>query len=330
MGGKGLDIGTNMIVSGMSSEDGSLVFRKQRDAYYRIIPKTEVNKSSIKASLDKRGANYIIDTDGTFIVVGEDALHIAIERNDAAQRPMIKGVISPKEKASLPILKLIIETLVGKGTGENLFYSVPGRPVDSNFDITYHSEMMGMYIKQMGYKAQPINEAYAVALSELLDDGLTGVALSFGAGLVNVCIAHEGDPLVEFSISKSGDFIDQSVGTALDMSPSLVQLEKESGIDLLNPKNKIEEAISVYYSVVMNYTIETIAYEIRNRAKSIPSFRDPVPVVVSGGLTLTDGFTDKFSSALNGFEFPIPVGKVIRAIEPSIAVANGALLAANL
>lgn len=330
MGNRGLDIGTNMIVSG-TIENGTSVFKQQRDAFYRIVPKTEVNKNSIKISLDKRGSNYIVDSDGSFIVVGEDALSIAIERNDVAQRPMLKGVISPKEKASLPMLKLIIETLIGKGeAGDKVVYSVPAKPVDGVFDIMYHSEMMGLYIRQMGYIASPLNEAFAVALSELLDDGLTGISISFGAGMANVCVVHEGDPLVEFSVTRGGDFIDQSVGNALDISPSLVQLEKEAGTDLYSPSTKIMEAVSVYYSSVIDYVFQSIAYELSSRGKTIPLFREPVPVIVSGGLTLADGFVRKVSEIVGGMQFPIKIKEIRRAENPMTAVANGCLLAANI
>jgi len=331
MANKGLDIGTNMLVAAMLDEEGNPVFKMQRDAFYRIIPKTEVNKNSIRISLDKRGANYIIDEDQSFIIVGEDALEIAIERNDYAQRPMQKGVISPKEKASLPMLKLIIETLVGKGQPEDtLFYSVPGAPVDNTFDIMYHKEMMGQYIQQMGYKAFPINEAYAIALSELLDDGLTGIAMSFGAGMTNIVVVHEGDPLVEFSVTRGGDYIDQAVGNALDVSPSLVQMEKEAGIDLYNPTTKIMEAVSVYYTSVVNYTLQNIAYELKRREGDLPRFRTPVPVVVAGGLSLAEGFVKKVTDVLATVDFPIKVGEVKLADEPMKAVANGAFLATNL
>lgn len=331
MANKGLDIGTNMLVAAMLDAEGNPVFKMQRDAFYRIIPKTEVNKNSIRISLDKRGANYIIDEDQSFIIVGEDALEIAIERNDYAQRPMQKGVISPKEKASLPMLKLIIETLVGKGEPEDtLVYSVPGAPVDNTFDIMYHKEMMGQYIQQMGYNAMPINEAYAIALSELLDDGLTGIAMSFGAGMTNIAVVHEGDPLVEFSVTRGGDYIDQAVGNALDVSPSLVQMEKEAGINLYNPTTKIMEAVSVYYTSVVNYTLQNIAYELKRREGDLPRFRNPVPVVVAGGLSLAEGFVKKVNDVLATVDFPIKVGEVKIADEPMKAVANGAFLATNL
>jgi pilus assembly protein FimV len=331
MGNKGLDVGTNMLVAASKDEKGSIVFKMQRDAFYVIRPKTEVNKSSIKVSLDKRGVKYIIDEDGSYVIVGEDALEIAIERNDFAKRPMQKGVISPKEKASFPMLKLLIESLIGKGNeGDKCIYSVPGKPVDSSFDIMYHTEMMGLYLKQMGYIASPINEAYAVALSELLDDGLTGIAISLGAGMTNIVVVHEGDPLIEFSVTRGGDYIDQAVGTALDISPSLVQMEKEAGVDLFNPTTKIMEAVSVYYTSVIDYALKNIVYELKQREKDMPRLTKSIPIVVSGGLSLATGFVEKVESVLSTVDFPIKISDVRRASDPMKAVAQGALLASSI
>ncbi len=333
MSSKGLDIGTNMLVAGMIGEDGSPIFKMQRDAFYKIVPKSEVNRNSIRVSLEKRGSNFIIDEAGSFIVVGENALEIAIERNDVVKRPLQRGVISPREKDSLPMLKLLIEKLVDRGEpGDKLVYSVPAKPIDSVFDIIYHQEMMGMYISEMGYEPFPINEAFAIALSELLDDGLTGICVSYGAGMTNIAVVHEGDPLVEFSITRAGDFIDTSVGNALDISPSLVQMEKESGIDLYTPDtgNKIKEAVVVYYSSVISYTWRNIAYELENRKKELPIFRNPVPIVVSGGLTLAEGFTKKVEEIIPSLNLPMKIKEVKRAVRPMQAVANGCLLASQI
>jgi hypothetical protein len=330
-GSKGLDIGTNMLVAASLNEDGDPVFRMERDAFYTIVPKSEVNKNSIRMSLDKRGCNFITNSDGAFTVIGEEALAIAIERNDIARRPLRRGIVSPKEKASLPMLKLIIESLIGKGEqGDTLIYSVPAKPIDAVFNIVYHTEIMNMYLSQMGYIAQPINEGFAIALSELLDEGLTGICLSYGAGMCNVTVIHQGDPLIEFSMTKAGDFIDQSVGEALDISPSLVQLEKEAGVDLLNPSNQIMEAVAVYYSSMITYTLQNIAYELERREKDLPLFREPVPVVVSGGLTLAKGFTKKIEEGLEATNFPLKISKVRKAKNPMTAVAHGCLLAAQL
>jgi hypothetical protein len=331
MGNKGLDIGTNMLVAASLGEDGIPTFKMQRDAFYKIVPKSEVNKNSIMASLEKRQANFILDEAGNFVVVGEDALEIAIERNDVAKRPLRKGVLSPKEKDSLPMLKLIIESLIGRGEGEDtIIYSVPAKPVDGVFDIVYHTEMMGTYLKQMGYNSQPINEAFSIALSDLLDDGLTGVCMSYGAGMTNIAVIHQGDPLVEFSITRAGDYIDFAVGTALDESPSWVQLEKEAGINLLDPKNKVEEALAIYYKTLIKYTLDNIVFEMGKRKKDLPTFREDVPIIVSGGLTLAGGFIDVFKDCISSLNFPIKVKEIRRAKDPLKAVANGALLASQL
>jgi len=189
---------------------------------------------------------------------------------------------------------------------------------------------MGLYIGQMGYNAVPINEAFAIALSELLDDGLTGICLSYGAGMTNVVVVHEGDPLVEFSVTRAGDFIDQSAGAAVDISPSIVQKEKEAGVDLNNPDSKIMEAVSVYYGSVLSYTLRNIAFELAKREKDLPLFREPVPIIVSGGLTLATGFVGKVESILKTIEFPIKISEVRRAESPMTAVANGCLLATTI
>jgi hypothetical protein len=329
--GVGLDIGTNMLVAATFDEDGNPVFKMQRDAFYRIVPKSDVNRNSIRKALENRKFNFIEDREGCFIVVGEEALETAIERNDVAKRPLRRGVISPKEKDSLPMLKILIENLVGKADkGTPLIYSVPAKPIDGEFDIVYHTEMMGHYLGEMGYISQPINEAFAIALSELLDEGLTGVCVSFGAGMVNTAVVHQGDALVEFSMTKGGDFIDHSVGTALDISPSLVQLEKESGVDLFNPTSKIMEAVIVYYNSVIKYALQNIAFELDNRKKDLPIFRDKVILVVSGGLTLATGFEERVKQVLGTISFPIKIDEVRKAASPMTAVANGCLLASQL
>lgn len=329
---RGMDVGTNLLVASNMSDDGSAIFKMQRDCFLKLVPKSEVNKNSIKMSLDKRQANYFIDEDGSFLIVGQDALDIAIERNDVVERPLQKGVISPKNKKSLPILKRIIKDLVGTTTipGSKVVYSVPAVPIDTDFDIVYHTEIIGNYFKELGYEASPINEAFAIALSELLNDGLTGIAVSYGAGMTNVCVIHQGDPLIEFSLTRSGDYIDQSVGKALDMSPSLIQQEKEASTDLNNPKGEIQDAIVVYYNAVIKYTLENIVFELNSRKKDLPIFRESVPLIIAGGLSLAKGFTDKVEEIMSTLDFPLKISEVRLADEPLTAVSNGCLLAAHL
>ena len=328
---KGIDVGTNMMVSGYMNDNGEAVFHSQRDAFYRIDYKSEVNSNLIKISLDKRDIDYVVDSDGAFTVIGDDALDIAIERRGVAERPLSKGVISPKSKKSLPIIKLIIKSLLGEAVpGSKVVYSVPATPIDDEVDTLYHTEILNQYLESLGYIPKPINEAFAVGLSELLNDGLTGLTCSLGAGMTNFNVIVGGDPLISFGTAKSGDYIDNGVAIALDMSPSDVLREKEFHTDLYNPNGDIAAAIAVYYNNVIKYTLESIAYELKRNEKKLPVFKEGVPFIVSGGLTLADGFVGKFEECLNKIDFPIKISEVRKAADPMTACANGALLAANL
>jgi len=327
--GIGLDVGTNMLVSAVMNEDGKPVYKKQRDAFFRISPKSDVNRKSIKLALDGRNANFIIDGND-FIVIGEDALHMANERNMEARRPMSKGVLSPKEKASLPMIKLIIKSLIGEAKdNEKLIFSVPATPIDGDFDVYYHTEMMKAYIKEMGFKPESLNEGFAIAFAELLDDNLTGMCLSFGAGMVNAVVVYEGDPIVKLSVTKGGDWIDQAVAKALDHNTSFVQIEKEeSNFDLANPEGKIQQALAVYYNHLINYALDNIVYELKR--SRLPSFRKPIPVVLSGGLTLVGNFTERFRAESNNKTYPFEIKEIRRAEDPMTCVARGCLMAAIL
>jgi len=328
---KSVDVGTNTLISAVMDEQEQPVFKIQRDAYFRITPKSAVNSKSIKLSLDRRNASYIIDEDGSYIVVGNDALDMAIERGGVTERPLSEGVISAKSKASLPIIKLLLKNILGEGSaGSKLVYSIPALPIDQNFDVLYHDKILGMFFKELGYDASSINEAFAVGLSELLDEGLTGICVSFGSGMQNICVMHEGDSLLNFALTRSGDWIDNSVGRALDLSPSIILQEKEAGTDLYNPRDEISNAINVYFNGVIKYSVENIMNELNKRKKELPRFKDPVPLIVSGGLTLASGFVRKFNETLEGLDFPIKISEVIRAKDPMTAVAHGCLLAAYL
>ena len=329
MKGTGLDIGTNMLVAATMGEDGKPIYKRQRDAFFTITPRSEVNKKSIRTALESRRANFIIDGED-FIIVGEDALRMANERNMEARRPMSGGVLSPKEKSSLPMIKLIIKSIIGQGEGnDKLVFSIPAEPVDGNFDIFYHEAMVKSYLKEMGFNATSLNEGFAIAFSELLDDSLTGMCISFGAGMANSAVVYDGDPVLQFSVTKGGDWIDQAVGKALDLSASMVQIEKEeSNIDLLKPEGKIQEAIAVYYGVLISYALENIIFELK-RSK-LPLFRTPVPIVVSGGLVLATNFIEKFRAEAATKKFPFEIKEIRRAKDPMNCVANGCLMAAIL
>lgn len=331
--GVGLDVGTSFLVAGRFEKDGNVHFKKMRDCFLELEPKSPINKKFIKKGLDDRKAPYI-EKEGSYYVLGEDAFLMANERHVNTRRPMHRGVLAPQEKEAFPILKELISRLVGepRKKNERLVFSVPGKPIDAEFDQLFHQDMIRSFIAGLGYNAIPMNEAEALAYSELIEEGLTGIAVSCGAGMMNVVVLSSGDPVVAFSTSKSGDWVDAQAAIATNNTNSIVQQEKESPeLDLMNPdpNNQIHQAISVYYGNLLVYTLEQIAYDL-SRSPSLPKFKDPIPLVVGGGTSMPRGFVKKFEQALQAVDMPVEVSEVRHAADPLHAVSNGLTLAATM
>jgi hypothetical protein len=331
--GTGLDIGTAFLVMAREDENGKIVTTTQRDAFFEIQPTTKVHEKMIKAAIQKDKAKYL-EFDDSIYLIGQYAVDKANERHQQSRRPLQKGIISPKEKQAIPILKFIIKELVGpaRQPNEPLYYSIPAMPIDQDidgFDTGYHQDVVGGYLKSLGYKAVGLNEAEAIAYSELLDDGLTGITLSFGAGMINAAVMSSGDPVLRFSTTKAGDWIDRMAAIASNQPDTLVQAEKESGIDLRKPENDIQEAISIYYQRLIKYTLSSIADKLSN-SPELPTFTHKINIIVSGGTSLVGGFIELFNAELKNIDFPIEIGEVKRASDQLTAVAKGCYLAASM
>jgi hypothetical protein len=333
MAGCGLDVGTSYIV--LSKEDnGNLTYKDFRDAFYVIKPTTPVATKMIEKGLT--GKVFIKDADGSFILLGKDAIEKAIERNDTAKRPMYKGVVSAKEKDAKRVLAFILKEVVGQASepGEKLVFCVPAQPVDQedeDFDVGYHEDVVKTILAECGFSARAINEAEALCYAELENDEYTGIAISCGAGMTNVCVMLNGEPTVVFSTTKSGDWIDRMSAVATGEPDSVVQAEKEGGgFKIGEPiDNPVLGAVSAYYERLIDYTTKQLASALTGH-KSLPKFKDALTIVVAGGTSQANGYIEEFTKKLEDNNFPLKIKVVRHAADPLHAVAKGCLIAAKV
>jgi hypothetical protein len=329
----GLDVGTSYIVLSKENKN-SIVYKDFRDAFYVIKPTTPVATKMIEKGLT--GKVFIKDADGSFILLGKDAIEKAIERNDTAKRPMYKGVVSAKEKDAKKILAFILKEVAGKAKEENekLVFCVPAQPVDQedeDFDVGYHEDVVKTILAECGYSAKAINEAEALCYAELEVEDYTGIAVSCGAGMTNVCVMLNGEPTVVFSTTKSGDWIDRMSSVATGEPDSVVQAEKEAGgFTIGEPNdNPVLGAVSAYYERLIDYTTKQLAHALSNH-KSLPKFKNPLVIVVAGGTSQANGYIKEFAKKLEENGFPLQIKEVRHATDPLHAVAKGCLIAAKV
>lgn len=323
--GKGVDIGT-VFVKCAERKSNQLVFRAQRNAFF------EVERTDFaKKMLENAKVKYIQKQDQLY-VVGDEALEFANIFHKEARRPLNRGIISPTEKEALPMIELLIKSVVGKPVdeGEIVYYSVPGGPLDADFNVIYHKKILHGFLAKLGYTPKPINEAHAIVLSELADEGFTGIGLSFGGGMVNACLSCMSIPIFSFSVTKAGDWIDQQVAMAVNETAARICTIKESSLDLTKQENltKVETALSIYYDHLIEYVIENIKDVFEGTEKK-PRIDKPITIILSGGTALPKGFAARFKETLRQLRFPLEVGLVRMASQPLKSVAKGALVAGS-
>lgn len=333
MAGVGLDVGTSYIVKAQDN-NGNIEYKDFRDAFYIIKPSSPVATKMIEKGLS--GKVFIKDADGSFILLGKDAIEKAIERNDTAKRPMYRGVVSAKEKDAKRVLAFILQEVVGQSSesGQKLVYCVPAQPVDQedeDFDIGYHEDVIKTILQEVGYDARSINEAEALCYAELGDNDYTGIGISCGAGMTNICVMLNGEPTVVFSTTKSGDWVDRMSAVATGEPDSVIQAEKEAGgFKIGEPSDSpILAAVSAYYERLIDYTTKQLSMALSGH-KSLPKFKDPLNIVIAGGTSQADGYIEQFTKKLSENNFPLPIKEIRHAKDPLHAVAKGCLIASQI
>lgn len=320
---KGLDVGTMNILSGQ--QDGSdTVFVQQRNSF------VEIEYSDMAEQMLSRSDVLHIRKDDTVYVVGDDALNFANIFNRETRRPMQHGILSSNEQSAIPMIKLITEQVVGEPDrrGERLFFSSPADPIDSELSTLYHEKTVESFLSDMGYDVEPINEGMAVIYSELADHDFTGLGISFGAGMTNVCLSYYAVPVMTFSVARGGDWVDeqaaQATGTPVDKVTSIK--EDDFKLDFRTDIGGVEGALAIYYENLLDYVIEHITREVNE--EDVEEGLD-VPVVVTGGTSSPRGFEKLFEDHLEDADIPFSVSGVQQASEPLYSVARGALVAAR-
>ena len=330
---KGLDVGTSFII--MSQNEGEqIVFKDFRDAFYVIKPSTPIANKMIEKGLVNK--IFVKDTDGSFIILGKDAIEKAVERNETARRPMYRGVVSVKEKDAKRILAYILKEVVGEASesGEKIVFCVPAQPVDQeddDFDVGYHEDVVKTILSEVGYDARSVNEAEALCYAELEDSDYTGIGISCGAGMTNVCVMLNGEPTVVFSTTKSGDWVDRMSAVATGEPDSVVQVEKEAGGLVVGEANEnpVLSAVASYYERLIEYTAKQLSFAL-NGHKALPKFKHPIKIVVAGGTSQANGYIDKLKEKLSESGFPLEIQEVKHADDPLHAVSKGCLIAASI
>lgn len=330
--GCGVDIGTQNIVLVRQTEDGTFVSRFHRNMLYPL----EVSDES--ADLLERSDYLYIKVDNKYYVVGEDALRLvtAIGKGEII-RPMKDGILNPNLKESVDLLFYVIKAVVGEPIVKNepLRYSVPANPIDRDLDNLFHQMILNNFFTKLGYDPKPVNEAACICYDcnpIMKLDGqempLTGISVSCGAGMWNILLSFKGLSLMEFSCTKSGDYIDEMAEKVTGMNKNKIIKIKEKSLNLnkVDMNDRIQAALSIYYEETINRMIHNIATRFKDKGSEIEG---EIELIVAGGTSMVPGFIDKIQEAIKKSEMPFKIWQVRHSSTPFYSVGQGACIRAQ-
>ena len=286
-----------------------------------------------ESMLKNAGAHYV-KVDGQLYVLGDDAFKFASLFHQECLRPMSQGVLNPREPVSNLMVAELIKAVAGKPKAKNdvLYYCVPAEPIDADFDVEYHKQILHGVFEEVGYKnINVMTEGLAVVYSELAETQYTGIGMSFGAGMCNIVYSFMGIPVFAFSLSRGGDWIDSHAAKHTDETHNVITSIKEKGdFSLYDSTNGIQKAISIYYDALLTYVVEKFKELYANTPKKkLPNVMMELPIVIAGGTSLMQGFVERLRE-LTAEDFPVPISEIRHAEEPLFAVSNGLYEAAKL
>jgi hypothetical protein len=325
---KGLDVGTSRIV--LATLNGQTVnFTPQLNAFVDL-PYSRMTEQMLARE------NILHEVEGAHIYAyGNRADEFAKFLDGDTRRPMQSGMLNPSEPKNLQMIQLLLGRLCGKGhNGDKLCLSVPSAQSDRGSDLIYHERSVQSIVERLGYQAQSVNEGLAIVYSELKDANFTGIGMSFGGGMCNICLAYLGLPVLTVATARAGDYIDHSVASVTGETPTTVRLYKEnaaeSGFTLNGTAGgAIDRALAVYYDDVIAAAVAALQTAMAE-SKKLPRFTGPIPIVCAGGTAMAGNFLDRFKKVIIGTALPVSISKVCLAKDPLNATAKGALVGAML
>jgi hypothetical protein len=319
----GLDVGTSRIVVARNMEK-KYQYETELNAFLTIP------YSKLAESLLQREKVFHEVQGPEILVAGNDAQKFAEVFHVETRRPMRNGVLNPQEPHSQSVLRLIVTRLLGKTStaGQKVFFSVPSAGPDGEGGLMYHEATVRQILVDLGYEPTPIAEGLAVVFGELGNCNYTGIGISCGSGLCNVCLAVLSVPVISFSVPKAGDYIDGKAAEVTGEIATRLRVQKEESFYLNGfSSDRIHNALTVYYQEMITHLVETLRNHIA-AAQRMPKLDQAIPLVLAGGTAMPKGFLDQFGKALNASNFPVRLSDVRMSADALHATARGALMAA--
>ncbi len=319
--GIGMDIGTSRIVC-LHPDETDPDAGSQLNAFLSVAESRFLKEVLIKNRIPHSRVEE------ETVILGRPARQFAEIFNGEIRRPMRHGLLSPQEPHAVPVLQEILRLLLPEaaGPGQPLCFCVPAPVAGLESDFVYHEGILKKHLAGLGYRVKSIFKGMAVVLAELAEDNYTGIGISMGAGMCNVCLSFLSMPVISFGLRRGGDDIDDAAARVTREALHRVRAVKEESLDFSRPaRTRLESALQIFYEDLVRDLLHALASRL-SQAERLPRMNQAVPVVLAGGTCLPNGFAGWFEQLLKEARVPLGISAVRLAQDPLRSAATGALL----
>ena len=318
----GLDVGTSRVCLAQRMGE-EFQYETQLNAFV-TIPYSKITESTLvkeKVPHSVSGAEIVVH--------GNDSDRFADLLNIETRRTMDKGLLNPSEPQSVNMLRQIVESLLETVKDRpKVCFTVPAAPLGAEETLTYHEATLRRILDDKGFEVKSINEGLAVIYSELESSNYTGIGISCGGGLCNVSVAYLSVPVLSFSVPRAGDYIDTNAAAMTGERANRVRIAKEDSFHFNGFfADKLQQALSVYYDEMIQSLVQGMKQAL-SASRTLQKSPRPLPIVLSGGTALPEGFRARFEKILLEAELPLSFSEIRMASDPLHTSAKGALIAA--
>lgn len=324
----GLDLGASGFRS--LAKDGDRLVGRQSPACYLAVPDEPAQRRLLENAQAAIGTS-----DDALLVLGDDARELSKPLNALVLPVLPGGRLSEEDPIARQIAAALLERVAPASETSTPCTVVLPRDEDAPGVNDY--EFFTRLLRLLNYKPTVIAGAQAVALAELGDAWLTGIAICCGAGAITACYVHQGQRLASATITTGGDWIDRQIAERMEAfvfdsegrrylnTTGIAAWKQGWRGSILNPQTEIEQLLARKYRAGIDLLLEELGRSLLRIGRGwLP--HAPLPLVAQGGGAQVNGFRELVRARWEAAKLPITLSSV-RVVQDDLwVVARGCLI----
>ncbi len=311
---------------------------KRTSLHYCLLPDTPEQRRHLN-----RSGIHFASCEGNLLLLGSAANEYSRIFRAPVQSLLPYGEMSQQDMLGRQLLASHINQLipVRRGVSQEAIccYSHPQSQPDAEALNSERSRFLSQVLHLANYVPLPLSAGMGVVLSELVDEGFSGIALVFGASCSEMTIAYQGREIYRATVPLGGEWIDDEIARRLDRflfdeqgvrfpDRQLVRYWRERlPQPLLQPRTETDRLILEVYT---EFLVDALGGCLDRLESQVRLPNRGWAVVSGGGVARTNGFKSLLHRVLMELDLPFSISQLKGASTNDFTIARGCLANAFL